>query len=182
MELELKEKSTMSREDAAARLHAIADELASGNDIILRARDGEVRREGPGRCQPQDRIRSRRRGDRVRDRVDLVGDSAQPSSPPTLTVPERCRARRPTGPAARSAVLPLAPPAQVQGLPFGQGARHGRVKRISFESARSSAAARSSGQWGFLTSRRSGLRPGAGSSGAFARASQSPRLPFTFTG
>ena len=35
MELELKEKSTMSREDAAARLHAIADELASGNDIIL---------------------------------------------------------------------------------------------------------------------------------------------------
>ena len=35
MELELKEKSTMSREDAAARLHAIAEELASGNDIIL---------------------------------------------------------------------------------------------------------------------------------------------------
>jgi len=35
VELELKEKSTMSREDAAARLHAIADELASGNDIIL---------------------------------------------------------------------------------------------------------------------------------------------------
>jgi amphi-Trp domain-containing protein len=35
MELELKEKSTMSREDAAARLHAIVDELASGNDIIL---------------------------------------------------------------------------------------------------------------------------------------------------
>jgi amphi-Trp domain-containing protein len=35
MELELKEKSTMSREDAAARLRAIADELASGNDIIL---------------------------------------------------------------------------------------------------------------------------------------------------
>lgn len=35
MELELKEKSTMSREDAAGRLHAIADELASGNDIIL---------------------------------------------------------------------------------------------------------------------------------------------------
>lgn len=35
MELEIKEKTTMSREDAAARLHAIADELASGNDIIL---------------------------------------------------------------------------------------------------------------------------------------------------
>jgi amphi-Trp domain-containing protein len=35
MELALKEKGTMSREDAAARLHAIADELASGNDIIL---------------------------------------------------------------------------------------------------------------------------------------------------
>ena len=39
MELELKEKSTMSREDAAARLHAIADELASGNDIILERRE-----------------------------------------------------------------------------------------------------------------------------------------------
>ena len=35
MELELKERSTMTREDAAARLRAIADELASGNDIIL---------------------------------------------------------------------------------------------------------------------------------------------------
>jgi amphi-Trp domain-containing protein len=35
MELELKETSTMSREEAAARLRAIADELASGNDIIL---------------------------------------------------------------------------------------------------------------------------------------------------
>ena len=35
MELELKEKTTMSRADAAARLHAIADELASDNDIIL---------------------------------------------------------------------------------------------------------------------------------------------------
>ncbi len=35
MELELTEKSTLSREAAAARLHAIADELASGNDIIL---------------------------------------------------------------------------------------------------------------------------------------------------
>lgn len=36
MELvELKEKQTLKREDAAARLHAIADELASGNDIVL---------------------------------------------------------------------------------------------------------------------------------------------------
>jgi amphi-Trp domain-containing protein len=41
MELELKEKSTMSRENAAARLHEIADELASGNDIILER--GEAR-------------------------------------------------------------------------------------------------------------------------------------------
>jgi amphi-Trp domain-containing protein len=39
MEFELKERSTMSREDAAARLRAIGDELASGNDIILE-RDG----------------------------------------------------------------------------------------------------------------------------------------------
>jgi amphi-Trp domain-containing protein len=35
MELELTEKSTLSREEAAARLHQIADELASGNDIVL---------------------------------------------------------------------------------------------------------------------------------------------------
>jgi amphi-Trp domain-containing protein len=35
MALELKEKSTMSREAAAGRLHEIADELASGNDIIM---------------------------------------------------------------------------------------------------------------------------------------------------
>ncbi len=35
MELELKGKSQMSREEAARRLHEIADELASGNDIVL---------------------------------------------------------------------------------------------------------------------------------------------------
>jgi amphi-Trp domain-containing protein len=35
VELEVKEKSGMSREQAAARRHAIADELASGNDIVL---------------------------------------------------------------------------------------------------------------------------------------------------
>ena len=35
MELELEEKSTMSREQAAKRLHEIADELGSGNDIVL---------------------------------------------------------------------------------------------------------------------------------------------------
>src|SRR4051794_29612048 len=33
--VELKEKETIKREDAAARLRAIADELASGNDIVL---------------------------------------------------------------------------------------------------------------------------------------------------
>jgi amphi-Trp domain-containing protein len=41
MELELKEEGTMSREAAAARLHEIADELASGNDIIVQG--GELR-------------------------------------------------------------------------------------------------------------------------------------------
>jgi amphi-Trp domain-containing protein len=35
MELEIKEKSSMSREQAAGRLRAIADELASGNGIVL---------------------------------------------------------------------------------------------------------------------------------------------------
>jgi amphi-Trp domain-containing protein len=34
--MELKEKDTVSREEAAARLRAIADELASGNDIVLK--------------------------------------------------------------------------------------------------------------------------------------------------
>ena len=33
--LELKEKVSLSRENAAARLREIADELASGNDIVL---------------------------------------------------------------------------------------------------------------------------------------------------
>jgi amphi-Trp domain-containing protein len=33
--VELKEKTTVGREEAAARLRAIADELASGNDIVL---------------------------------------------------------------------------------------------------------------------------------------------------
>lgn len=33
--VEIKEKETVGREEAAARLRAIADELASGNDIVL---------------------------------------------------------------------------------------------------------------------------------------------------
>jgi amphi-Trp domain-containing protein len=33
--LELKEKTTLSREDAAARLHAIADELGRQNDVVI---------------------------------------------------------------------------------------------------------------------------------------------------
>jgi amphi-Trp domain-containing protein len=33
--VELKEKTVLSREEAAARLHAIADELASGNGIVM---------------------------------------------------------------------------------------------------------------------------------------------------
>jgi len=41
MELEVKETSTLSREAAAARLHAIADELSSGNDMIMER--GEAR-------------------------------------------------------------------------------------------------------------------------------------------
>jgi amphi-Trp domain-containing protein len=36
MELvELKEKTALTREEAAARLHAIADELASNNDVLI---------------------------------------------------------------------------------------------------------------------------------------------------
>jgi amphi-Trp domain-containing protein len=33
--MKLQEKDTLSREEAAARLHAVADELASGNDIVM---------------------------------------------------------------------------------------------------------------------------------------------------
>ena len=33
--VELKEKSSLSREDAAARLRAIADELASNKDLVI---------------------------------------------------------------------------------------------------------------------------------------------------
>jgi amphi-Trp domain-containing protein len=33
--VELKDKTTLSREEATARLHAIADELASGNDVVI---------------------------------------------------------------------------------------------------------------------------------------------------
>jgi amphi-Trp domain-containing protein len=33
--MELKEKTTLSREEAAARLHAIADELGSNNDVLI---------------------------------------------------------------------------------------------------------------------------------------------------
>jgi amphi-Trp domain-containing protein len=33
--MELKDKTTLSREEAAARLHAIADEPASGNDLVI---------------------------------------------------------------------------------------------------------------------------------------------------
>ena len=33
--MELKDKTELSREQAAARLHAIAEELASGNDVVI---------------------------------------------------------------------------------------------------------------------------------------------------
>lgn len=37
--LKIKEKDTLTREEAARRLHALADELASGNDVVFE-RDG----------------------------------------------------------------------------------------------------------------------------------------------
>ena len=37
--MELKEETVLSREEAAARLHAIADELASGNDVVIERED-----------------------------------------------------------------------------------------------------------------------------------------------
>ena len=40
--VELQEKHQVTREEAAARLHAIADELASGNDLIFQRADGRI--------------------------------------------------------------------------------------------------------------------------------------------
>jgi amphi-Trp domain-containing protein len=37
--VELQEKTTLAREAAAARLHAIADELASNNDVVIERGD-----------------------------------------------------------------------------------------------------------------------------------------------
>jgi amphi-Trp domain-containing protein len=37
--MELKEKTTLTREAAASRLHEIADELASNNDIVIERGD-----------------------------------------------------------------------------------------------------------------------------------------------
>ena len=37
--MELKNKTTLSREEAATRLRAIADELASGNDVVIERED-----------------------------------------------------------------------------------------------------------------------------------------------
>ncbi len=37
--MELKEKISLSREEAAARLHAIADELSSNNDVVIERAD-----------------------------------------------------------------------------------------------------------------------------------------------
>jgi amphi-Trp domain-containing protein len=37
--VELQEKGTVTREEAAARLHAIADELASGKGIVIERED-----------------------------------------------------------------------------------------------------------------------------------------------
>ncbi len=37
--IELKDKTELSREQAAARLRAIADELASGNDVVIERKD-----------------------------------------------------------------------------------------------------------------------------------------------
>ena len=57
MELvELEEKSTMSREEAAARLHAIADELASNNDFVDERERLRVRRVQPVDVLHGDRV------------------------------------------------------------------------------------------------------------------------------
>jgi amphi-Trp domain-containing protein len=37
--VELKDRTALSREEAAARLHAIADELMSGNDVVIERDD-----------------------------------------------------------------------------------------------------------------------------------------------
>lgn len=41
--------TTLSREEAAARLHAIADELASGNDVVIEREGMRLSRTSPVR-------------------------------------------------------------------------------------------------------------------------------------
>jgi len=46
--MELKNKTALSREEAAARLRAIADELASGNDVVIERGDLRLVAHVPG--------------------------------------------------------------------------------------------------------------------------------------
>jgi hypothetical protein len=63
--MELKDKTTLSREEAAARLHAIADELASGNDVVIERETMRFVAHVPRSGQPESGIRNRGRWDRA---------------------------------------------------------------------------------------------------------------------
>lgn len=50
MELvEIEEKSTLTREEAATRLHAIADELAANNDLVIEREHLRIKAHVPDR-------------------------------------------------------------------------------------------------------------------------------------
>ena len=73
--MEISEKETLSREDAAARLHALADALAKNNDVEFE-RGGHAHqgaRSRPGALQARGRAGGRR--ERARGRAHVVTDN-----------------------------------------------------------------------------------------------------------
>ena len=69
---EIDETQHLRREEAAARLHALADALARNNSVEFERDRSPHHRACARRGRPQDRSRDRRRRERVGDRTDLV--------------------------------------------------------------------------------------------------------------
>jgi amphi-Trp domain-containing protein len=78
--MELKEKTTLSREEAAAGLHAIADELASNNDVVIEREDLKFVAHVPDQVHLQVEFRPRPVGMRI------VAGHDVPSELPCLPV------------------------------------------------------------------------------------------------
>ena len=75
-QMEITEKERLSREDAAARLHALADALAKHNEVEFDRGGDHLQgaRARRGRLQARDRVRGR--GARARDRTQMVTETA----------------------------------------------------------------------------------------------------------